>query len=219
MGPNQFLEKSVHDLAFGVKFDFTHQLACVFDKFPNAGFVGIANVEGCLRNFFGDFMVEVVVFHHEILRGSGPPNDDGLNVLKVRKPIRRCVFGCPLEEIVSRLLDEPLKPLCGLTTLAVLSHDVGYEVLLNVNPFAGGDSVRCLCPVNNEQCVGFLVDEHLLKLRQLKSRIAPISERDQRLRWVIHDDVHHPALVVAHDDGTNEDGQSVFPGGFESGER
>ena len=32
---------------------FHHQLACVFDKFINAGFVGISNVEG---RFLGDFV-------------------------------------------------------------------------------------------------------------------------------------------------------------------
>ena len=39
MRSNQFLEEAVHDLAFGVQFDFTHQLTSIFDKFPNAGFI------------------------------------------------------------------------------------------------------------------------------------------------------------------------------------
>ena len=39
------------------------------------------------------------------------------------------------------------------------------------------------------------------------------------MRWVIHHDVDHPTLVVSNDDGTDENRQTVFSGGLESGQR
>ena len=75
------------------------------------------------------------------------------------------MLGGPFEEIMSGFFDQPLETLSGLTALPVLAHDVGDEVFLNVNPLAGCDSVGCFGTIDNEQSVGFFVDEHFLELR------------------------------------------------------
>ena len=140
---DQFTKESVHHLPFSVQFNFTHQCTCIVDKFSNARFIGIANIEMCFCNLFGNFMMEIFVTYDVIFRCTWTTDDNGLNVLKVWQPIRTSMFSSSLEEIMSCFFDQALKTLCGLTTLAVLAHDVGYEMLLNVDALTRSNPVCC----------------------------------------------------------------------------
>ena len=212
VGSNQFLEEPIHDLPLGVKLNLAHELPGVLYQFTNTRLVGITDVEGGLGDFFGDFMVEIFVLDHEIFGGARSADDDGLDVLKVRQPIGGCVLCGPLEKVVSSFFDEPFKTLSGLTTLPVLAHDVGDKVFLHVNSLARGDAIGCFCSVDDEQAVRFFVDQHFFELCQFKPRIAAVPERNQRLGWVLNDDVDHAAFVVANDDRANKIAKPCSPG-------
>ena len=161
-------------------------------------------------------MVEVFLLDDVVLGGAWPTDDDGLDVLQFRQPIVARVFRGPLEEIVRRFLNQALETLCGLTTLAVLAHDVGHEVFLHVDALAAGDAVGRLGTVDDEQAVRLLVDQHVLQLREFEGGIAAVAEGQQGLGRVLDDDVHHPRFVVPDDHRTHEDGQAVIASRLET---
>ena len=97
----------------------------------------------------------------------------------------------------------------------MLAHDIGDEVLLDVDALSRCNAVSGFCPVNNEESVGFLVNQHFFELCEFKPRVTSVSEGDKGLRRVFHDDVDHPTFVVSNDDGTHEDGHAVFAGCLE----
>ena len=121
---NQFSKEAIHDLPLCIQFDFTHQGSSVINKFSYTRFVGITNIEMRLRNLLCNLMMEVFVSDNVIFGCSWSTDDDGLNVLKVRKPVRTGVFCGSLEEVVSCFLNQPLETLGRLTSLSVLTHDV-----------------------------------------------------------------------------------------------
>ena len=130
---DQFSKEPIHDLSLSIQFDFTHQGPSVIDQLSNTRFVGITNIEMRLSNLLCNLMMEVFVSNDVIFGCARPADNDGLNVLKVRKPVLTGMFCGSLEEVVSRFLNQPLETLGRLTTLSVLTHNVGYQMLLYVN--------------------------------------------------------------------------------------
>ena len=92
----------------------------------------------------------------------------------------------------------------------MLAHDVGDEVLLDVDALSRCNTVGGLCSVNDEECIRFLVNQHFFKLGEFKAGVTSVSEGHKRLRRVFHDDVDHSAFVVSNDDGADENGHAVF---------
>jgi len=182
----------------------------VLDQLPEPGLVCVPCIDQGADDLLPELVVQVLLLDEEVLGGSRAADEDTQQLRAVEEDLRGVVRHL-LEELVRRDLDEPLETDGRLPSLVVLARDERIEVLQDLDPASRQYAYGGLGPVDGDEPVALLVEQHRLERIREERRIAPVQESRYRLGRV-YDVLDHPGLVAGPGDLPAENHHSVRRG-------